>query len=122
VKDIGIDQQAIIRGDAKSLTIAAASILAKTARDALMQHLDARHPGYGFAKHKGYGVPEHLAALKKLGPCSLHRTSFGPVRSILGLPPVPDWPGSETGRQQAHDTCQQEDVQSSRARAFSVKG
>ncbi len=94
VKDIGIDQQAIIGGDAKSLTIAAASILAKTARDALMQHLHARHPGYGFAKHKGYGVPEHLDALKKLGPCPLHRSSFGPVRSILGLPPLPPWPGS----------------------------
>ena len=71
----------------------AASILAKTARDALMHNLDAKHPGYGFAKHKGYPVPEHLAALKALGACSIHRTSFGPVRSILGLPPLPPWPG-----------------------------
>ena len=86
IKDLDIAQQAIIKGDAKSLTIAAASILAKTARDALMHNLEAKHPGYGFAKHKGYPVPEHLAALKALGACSIHRTSFGPVRSILGLP------------------------------------
>jgi ribonuclease HII len=63
IKDMEIDQQPIIKGDAKSLTIAAASILAKTARDALMHNLDAKHPRYGFAKHKGYPVPEHLAAL-----------------------------------------------------------
>jgi ribonuclease HII len=66
IKDMKIAQQSIIKGDAKSLTIAAASILAKTARDALMYNLDAKHPGYGFAKHKGYPVPEHLAALKAL--------------------------------------------------------
>jgi ribonuclease HII len=93
IKDMEIAQQPIIKGDAKSLTIAAASILAKTARDALMQNLDLKHPGYGFAKHKGYPVPEHLAALKSLGVCSIHRTSFGPVRSILGLPPLPPWSG-----------------------------
>ena len=93
IQDMKIAQQPIIKGDAKSLTIAAASILAKTARDALMYNLDAKHPGYGFAKHKGYPVPEHLAALKALGACSIHRTSFGPVRSILGLPPLPPWPG-----------------------------
>jgi ribonuclease HII len=95
VRDMDVAQQAIIRGDAKSLTIAAASILAKTARDAHMRKLDAEHPGYGFAKHKGYGVPEHLAALKMLGACKVHRTSFGPVRSVLGLPPLPPWKGSE---------------------------
>ena len=98
IKDLAIAQQGIIKGDTKSLSIAAASILAKTARDALMHKLDARHPGYGFAKHKGYPVPEHLAALKKLGACPLHRTSFGPVRTALGLPPLPPWPGSETNR------------------------
>jgi ribonuclease HII len=92
IKDMEIAQQAIIKGDAKSLTIAAASILAKTARDALMHNLDLKHPGYGFAKHKGYPVPEHIAALKVPGACSIHRTSFGPVRSILGLPPLPPWP------------------------------
>jgi ribonuclease HII len=95
IKGMEITQQPIVRGDAKSLTIAAASILAKTARDALMQELDARHPGYGFARHKGYPVPEHLAALKALGACSIHRTSFRPVRSALGLPPLPPWRGSE---------------------------
>lgn len=95
VKGLEVSQQPIIGGDAKSLTIAAASILAKTARDALMRKLDAEHPGYGFAKHKGYGVPGHLAALRSLGACPLHRTSFGPVRAILGLPPLPPWPGSK---------------------------
>jgi ribonuclease HII len=100
IKDMEIAQQPIIKGDAKSLTIAAASILAKTARDALMHNLDAKHPGYGFAKHKGYPVPEHLAALKALGACCIHRTSFGPVRSILGLPPLPPWP-AQAGRDRA---------------------
>ena len=88
IQDMKIAQQPIIKGDAKSLTIAAASILAKTARDALMYNLDAKHPGYGFAKHKGYPVPEHLAALKTLGACSIHRTSFGPVRSNPRPSPV----------------------------------
>jgi ribonuclease HII len=63
--------------------IAAASILAKTARDAYMTELDARYPGYGFASHKGYSTPEHLAALKSLGPCEIHRRSFEPVRVAL---------------------------------------
>lgn len=85
-------QQAIVKGDSKSLTIAAASILAKTARDALMDRLNAEHPGYGFARHKGYPVSEHLAALKRLGACAIHRRSFAPVREILGLPPLPPWP------------------------------
>lgn len=69
----------IIKGDAKSLLIAAASILAKTARDADCLRLEALYPGYGFAKHKGYPTKEHLAALAKLGPCPEHRRSFGPV-------------------------------------------
>jgi ribonuclease HII len=88
IQDMKIAQQPIIKGDAKSLTIAAASILAKTARDALMYNLDAKHPGYGFVKHKGYPVPEHLAALEALGACSIHRTSFGPVRSNPRPSPV----------------------------------
>jgi ribonuclease HII len=119
VKDLDVAQQAIIKGDAKSLTIAAASILAKTARDALMHTLDAKHPGYGFSKHKGYGVPEHLAALEKLGACAVHRTSFGPVRSILGLPPLPPWPDSR--RQATPLQCPQEEVQS-KARGSSSTG
>ena len=122
VKDMEIAQQAIIKGDAKSMTIAAASILAKTARDALMHKLDAKHPGYGFSKHKGYGVPEHLVALKTLGACPVHRTSFAPVRSILGLPPLPPWPGSETGGQKTPVPCQHEEVRTSKARGFSSSG
>src|SRR5215468_4624221 len=91
LKDLSTPQQAMVKGDAKSLTIAAASILAKTARDALMCQLDAEHPGYGFAKHKGYPVREHLAALEKLGASPVHRRSFAPVRIVLGLPPLPPW-------------------------------
>ena len=101
IRDLHVPQQPIIKGDCKSLTIAAASILAKTARDALMQRLDAQYPGYGFARHKGYPVEEHLAALKRLGASPIHRRSFGPVRLILGLPPLPPWPKPHTsdGRQ-----------------------
>lgn len=69
----------LVKGDANSASIAAASILAKTARDAWMVELDRRYPEYGFAKHKGYGTAEHLAALNRLGPCPEHRRSFGPV-------------------------------------------
>jgi ribonuclease HII len=92
LKDLAIPQQAIIKGDCRSLSIAAASILAKTARDAHMRELDARHPGYGFGQHKGYPVREHIAALKRLGASPVHRRSFAPVRSVLGLPPLPPWP------------------------------
>ena len=88
LKDLDIPQERIIRGDSLSLSIAAASILAKTSRDALMCELDAKYPGYGFAKHKGYPVKEHLAALSKLGACEVHRRSFNPVRVALGLPPL----------------------------------
>ncbi len=88
LKDLDIPQQRIVKGDAKSLSIAAASILAKTSRDALMRQLDAEYPGYGFAKHKGYPVKEHVAALGRLGACKVHRTSFAPVRVVLGLPPL----------------------------------
>src|SRR6185503_7964462 len=95
IKDVLIPQQAIVQGDCKCLTIAAASILAKTARDALMHKLDAEHPGYGFAKHKGYPVSEHLCALERLGACPIHRRSFAPVRSALGLPPLPPWPNAK---------------------------
>ena len=72
----------IVKGDAKSLLIAAASILAKTARDAYCMEMDARYPGYGFAKHKGYPTAAHFAVLKKLGPCPEHRRSFGPVSQL----------------------------------------
>ena len=72
----------VVQGDAKSLFVAAASILAKTARDADCLRLEALYPGYGFAKHKGYPTPEHLAALNRLGPCPEHRRSFGPVSQM----------------------------------------
>lgn len=69
----------IVKGDARSASIAAASILAKVHRDALMVRLDAEYPGYGFARHKGYGTREHLDALSRLGPTPAHRRSFAPV-------------------------------------------
>jgi ribonuclease HII len=94
LKEIAIPQQAIIKGDAKSASIAAASILAKVERDAVMRILDARHPGYGFAEHKGYPVQAHYEALARLGACAVHRRSFGPVRQALGLPPLPPWPSA----------------------------
>ena len=89
IKELTIPQEKIIKGDSRSLSIAAASILAKTTRDAVMAALDRDFPGYGFAKHKGYPVKEHLAALRKLGACEVHRRSFQPVREALGLPPLP---------------------------------
>lgn len=73
----------IIRGDGSVSSIAAASIIAKTARDAWMIELDQRYPAYGFARHKGYGTPEHLCALKRSGPCPEHRRSFAPVYSLV---------------------------------------
>ena len=75
--------RAIVKGDRLVPAISAASILAKTARDEEMTELDRRFPGYGFAKHKGYPTPEHLAALRSLGPCAIHRRSFGPVREAI---------------------------------------
>jgi len=85
---LGLPHTPIIHGDALSLTIAAASIIAKTTRDALMAELDRAHPGYGFARHKGYPTPEHFDALKKQGACAIHRRSFQPVREALGLAPL----------------------------------
>jgi len=89
---LALPQARIVGGDAKSLSIAAASILAKTARDARMRALDAAYPGYGFCQHKGYPVEAHADALKKLGACPIHRRSFALVREALGLPPLPPWP------------------------------
>jgi ribonuclease HII len=81
--DLPCPARALVRGDAREPAIMAASILAKTARDALMRELDARHPGYGFARHMGYPTPEHLQALRRLGPCDAHRRSFAPVRELM---------------------------------------
>jgi ribonuclease HII len=90
LKDLAIPQDCIVKGDQRSLSIAAASIIAKTSRDAHMRVLDAEYPGYGFAQHKGYPVKSHTAALSRLGACRVHRTSFAPVRIALGLPPRND--------------------------------
>lgn len=73
----------VVKGDAKSLFIAAASILAKTARDADCLRLERLYPGYGFARHKGYPTKDHMEALARFGPCPEHRRSFGPVKEVL---------------------------------------
>lgn len=78
---IRLPQYALPKGDAKCLCIAAASIVAKVARDQLMVAEEARYPGYGFAAHKGYGTAQHRAALAQLGPCPIHRLSFAPLRA-----------------------------------------
>jgi ribonuclease HII len=80
--DIPILQISIIHGDAISASIAAASIVAKVTRDALMEELDAQYPGYGIGQHRGYGTAEHLKALETLGPTPLHRMSFAPLRDL----------------------------------------
>ena len=77
------DVQTVVGGDGLSLSIAAASILAKTARDRLMIAMDAEYPGYGFASHKGYNAPAHQQALKDLGPCPAHRRGWAPIRALL---------------------------------------
>ena len=76
IPGVEIPQIPIIKGDAKSISIAAASIYAKVYRDHLMEELDSVYPGYGFAKNKGYGTADHIAALRTLGPCEIHRRSF----------------------------------------------
>ncbi|MBP7560956.1 MAG: ribonuclease HII [Armatimonadetes bacterium] len=86
VRGLRVPQQTLVGGDRLCSEISAASILAKTHRDALMVALDATYPGYGFAEHKGYLTPQHLAALAQLGPCPIHRRSFGPVRAALSRP------------------------------------
>jgi ribonuclease HII len=83
------EQRAVIRGDATSFSIAAASVLAKVYRDRLLVELDGAYPGYGLARHKGYGSPEHMAALERLGPTPLHRRSYRPVAQATLLFPAP---------------------------------
>ena len=80
VNSLRFPQLALVKGDARSFTIAAASILAKVARDRLMLEYDRRFPAYGFARHKGYGTTRHLAALAEHGPCPIHRRSFAPLK------------------------------------------
>jgi ribonuclease HII len=86
VPGLNFPQTGIIKGDTRSQSIAAASILAKTARDAAMRRYAEQYPGYGFEIHKGYGTPLHLQMLQQLGPCPLHRRSFAPVNAAV-LPP-----------------------------------
>ena len=83
VKGLPLRQIAVVDGDAKSLNIAAASIVAKVARDKYMETLATLYPQYGFAAHKGYGTAAHMEALRKYGPCPQHRRSFGPVRAVM---------------------------------------
>lgn len=81
VPGLPLPATALVRGDARSYSIAAASIVAKVTRDRLMEEFDRQYPGYGFAVHKGYPTPQHLQALGQLGPSPIHRRSFAPVRS-----------------------------------------
>lgn len=83
VTDLDMEQLPVVDGDAQSLAIAAASVIAKVTRDRYMTVLDKLYPGYDFAVHKGYGTAKHLQALHTLGPCLEHRASFGPVRKLV---------------------------------------
>jgi ribonuclease HII len=82
---VKIPQKSIIKGDARCLSIAAASIVAKVDRDGAMVDLDSAYPGYGFARHKGYGTLLHRQALCTLRPCAIHRRSYSPVRDLLEM-------------------------------------
>lgn len=75
--------QTVVKGDSRSLSIAAASIVAKVTRDTIMMDLDTAYPGYGWAKNAGYGVPAHLDAIRRLGPTTHHRRTFAPIRNLL---------------------------------------
>lgn len=80
-----IPSLSIVKGDAKSASIAAASVLAKVTRDRFMLEMDKVYPEYGFKNHKGYGTKAHIEAIKKYGPCPLHRETFEPIKSMIGL-------------------------------------
>jgi len=82
IKWLPYAQTALVEGDARSYSIAAASVLAKVTRDRLMREYETVHPCYGFAQHKGYSTPQHLAAINALGPCAIHRKSFWPFRPV----------------------------------------
>jgi ribonuclease HII len=88
IPDCALPQRGIVRGDSLSACIAAASVIAKTARDSMMIELDEQYPGYGFAGHKGYSTPRHFDALRRLGASPIHRRSYRPVREVLGLEPI----------------------------------
>jgi ribonuclease HII len=78
-----LPQEPVVDGDAKSLSVSAASVIAKVVRDRWLERLERRRPGYGFSKHKGYGTKAHLAALDRLGPCDAHRRTYAPVAARL---------------------------------------
>ncbi|MHB8520073.1 MAG: ribonuclease HII [Limisphaerales bacterium] len=82
VKSMAFPQTALVKGDARSYLIAAASVLAKVTRDRLMKEYARVYPAYGFAEHKGYGTPRHLAALAEHGPCPIHRRTFAPLKTV----------------------------------------
>lgn len=86
MRDLPYPAEFIVKGDARSFSIAAASIIAKVARDRYMAELDKIHPQYGFARHKGYGTKLHLKALETFGPCPEHRRSFSPVATTINPP------------------------------------
>jgi ribonuclease HII len=82
VKSMRFPNTPLVKGDARSYSIAAASVLAKVTRDRMMLEFDRLYPEYGFAQHKGYGTPQHLAAIGERGPCAIHRRSFAPFRPV----------------------------------------
>jgi ribonuclease HII len=95
IKWLPYPHTALVQGDCKSYSIAAASVLAKVTRDRLMRELDKIYPGYGFAEHKGYATPQHYAAINEHGPCAIHRRSFAPFRPVeetLELFQLPEQP------------------------------
>jgi ribonuclease HII len=84
IPDVSIPQNSFFKGDGINFSIAAASIIAKTHRDRLMEELETKYPGYGFAQHRGYGTAEHQNAIRQLGPCPVHRMSFPFIRELCG--------------------------------------
>ncbi len=108
IKWLSYPQTALVDGDARCYSIAAASVLAKVTRDRLMTEFDARYPGYGFASHKGYYTPQHYAAIQALGPCPIHRRSFWPFRPVEtplelfpDLPPIDSRKAAAAGKKDA---------------------
>jgi ribonuclease HII len=95
---VALPQESPNFGDSRSLSIAAASIVAKVARDRWMAGLDERFPGYGFADHKGYGTAAHCAALERLGVCEAHRLSYAPILKLCGATRAPLMAYEDTSR------------------------
>jgi ribonuclease HII len=109
IKWLTYPQTALVQGDGRSYSIAAASVIAKVTRDRLMREFDKQFPGYGFAVHKGYATPQHYAAITERGPCAIHRRSFAPFRLVAeemelfdGLPDQ-----SKTSMEKANGNCEQ---------------